>query len=55
LTNEEKNEDTPLEKPRYCKECGNILDYVKEGEYKGDYVKFYKCNFCNKTYAKKIE
>jgi len=55
LTNEEKKEDTPLEKPRYCKECGNTLDYVKEGEYKGDYVKFYKCSFCNKTYAKKIE
>ena len=43
------------EGPRYCKDCGNILEFTREGEYRGDYVKLYKCNFCNKTYAKKIE
>ena len=43
------------EGPRYCKDCGGILEFTKEGEYRGDYVKFYKCNFCNKTYAKKSE
>ena len=48
-------EDLSPDPPKYCKDCGNILDYIKEGDYKGDYVKFYKCNFCNKTYAKKIE
>ncbi len=43
------------EEPKYCKDCGNILDFTREGDYRGDYVKFYKCSFCNKTYAKKSE
>ena len=43
------------EESKYCKDCGNILEFTREGEYRGDYVKFYKCNFCNKTYAKKSE
>lgn len=51
-TQNDVNQD---EEPKYCKDCGNILDFTKEGEYKGDYVKFYKCSFCNKTYAKRNE
>lgn len=51
----EDNNEESKDEVKYCKECGNILDYVKEGEYRGDYVKFFKCGFCNKTYAKKIE
>jgi hypothetical protein len=43
------------EELKYCKECGNILNFTREGEYRGDYVKFYKCSFCNKTYAKRTE
>jgi uncharacterized protein with PIN domain len=43
------------EESKYCKDCGNILDFTREGDYRGDYVKFYKCSFCNKTYAKKSE
>jgi hypothetical protein len=43
------------EETRYCKNCGDILEFTREGEYRGDYVKFYKCSFCNKTYAKKYE
>lgn len=43
------------EETRYCKNCGDILEFTREGEYRGDYVKFYKCSFCNKTYAKKSE
>jgi len=43
------------EEPKYCKDCGNILDFTREGDYRGDYVKFYKCSFCNKTYAKRSE
>lgn len=49
------NEVKSDEGPRYCKDCGGILEFIKEGDYRGDYVKFYKCNFCNKTYAKKSE
>ena len=49
-----QNEPNYQEESRYCKDCGDVLDFTKEGEYRGDYVKFYKCNFCNKTYAKKI-
>jgi hypothetical protein len=51
-TQNDVNQD---EESKYCKDCGNILDFTKEGEYKGDYVKFYKCSFCNKTYAKRTE
>lgn len=47
--------EVKAEEPNYCKDCGNILDYTREGDYRGDYVKFYKCSFCNKTYAKKSE
>lgn len=47
------NEVKSDEGSRYCKDCGGILEFIKEGDYRGDYVKFYKCNFCNKTYAKK--
>jgi len=43
------------EDPKYCKNCGDILEFTREGEYRGDYVKFYKCSFCNKTYAKRSE
>lgn len=43
------------EEPKYCKNCGDILEFTREGEYRGDYVKFYKCSFCNKTYAKRSE
>lgn len=58
-SNKSRSEDVGIgvnieEEPKYCKDCGNILDFTKEGEYRGDYVKFYKCNFCNKTYAKKL-
>lgn len=49
------NEVKSDEGSRYCKDCGGILEFIKEGDYRGDYVKFYKCNFCNKTYAKKSE
>ena len=49
------NEVKSDEGSRYCKDCGSILEFIKEGDYRGDYVKFYKCNFCNKTYAKKSE
>ncbi|KYC53437.1 MAG: hypothetical protein AMQ74_00390 [Candidatus Methanofastidiosum methylothiophilum] len=49
------NEVKSDEGSRYCKDCGGILEFIKEGNYRGDYVKFYKCNFCNKTYAKKSE
>jgi len=50
-----KEDEKKEEEPNYCKDCGGILDFTKEGEYKGDYVKFYKCSFCNKTYAKRYE
>ncbi len=50
-----EDEEKKEEEPKYCKDCGGILDFTKEGEYKGDYVKFYKCSFCNKTYAKRYE
>lgn len=49
------NEVKSDEGSRYCKDCGGILEFIKEDDYRGDYVKFYKCNFCNKTYAKKSE
>ncbi len=53
--NDIESEAKPEEQPKYCKDCGNFLDFTREGDYRGDYVKFYKCSFCNKTYAKKSE
>lgn len=52
---EDKSEFEQKEESKYCKDCGNSLEYIKDGEYRGDYVRFYKCGFCNKTFAKKIE
>ncbi|MCC7573958.1 MAG: PH domain-containing protein [Candidatus Methanofastidiosum sp.] len=49
------NEINLDEEPKRCKDCGNVLEFIEEGDYRGDYVKFYKCDYCNKTYAKKIE
>ena len=54
-SNDAENNFYQEEERKYCKDCGNILDFTKEGEYRGDYVKFYKCSFCNKTYAKRTE